>query len=269
MDGIAHNFASPHFHNVCRTRNGDFIDTFCPVHHKSMFQPESAQRFRHQIHNLRRKHTDNLKLSSGRICQRPKNIEDGSNPDLLAHGPNMFHRGVKALSKKKTDADVGYRPPELFDRHVNVETQRFNDIRASAPAGHGSIAMLGDANTCTRSNERGRSRNVESAGAVTACPAGVENIQSVAGPEWLSLFTHHPGKGDKLFRSLTFHVQGNQESANLRFTDLPFHDLLHGSPCFRLRQIPAVCELLNGRLNHRLKKFRKMVLPSVVMIDSG
>ena len=98
-------------------------------------------------------------------------------------GMTCFIDSVKTLREQKSDSDVRDRASQTLDRHLDIDAERFHDIRAAAPAARRAISMLRDANAGARGDERRGRRNVEGAGAIAAGSAGIEHRQRLAVPE--------------------------------------------------------------------------------------
>ncbi len=91
--------------------------------------------------------------------------------------------------------------------------------------------MLGDRNACCCNNKSSSRRNIEGAGTVPACAAGIHQYLSLvnrySGWNPGCLFAHDHGSSTDLFNGFTLHPQGRDKRTDLGRGCLAAHDLIH------------------------------------------
>ena len=80
---------------------------------------------------VRVKDAHQLVSRTGRIRQRPEDIEDRAHPELPADWRNVFHGAMVCLRKHEADADVGDAFSNLLGRKREVCPERLKDIGAA------------------------------------------------------------------------------------------------------------------------------------------
>src|SRR5579864_1071915 len=110
------------------------------------------------------------------VCQRTKDIEDGTNADLATCGADVFHRRVVRGSEHEAEADLSYAARNLLRTEIDTCPQSFQYIRAATATGGGTIAVFcyGCASRCDEDTRSGR--DIKRTGTVTTCAAGIKSL---------------------------------------------------------------------------------------------
>src|SRR5438874_4160968 len=103
-----------------------------------------------------------------RIRQWAEDIENGTNADLTARWPNMFHRRMIGRGKHEAEADLLYTVCYLFGGEIDARTQGLQHVGAAATTGSGAIAVFCDGYACRCCQNARACGNVKCTGSVTA-----------------------------------------------------------------------------------------------------
>ena len=128
--------------------------------------------------------------------------------------------------------------------------------------------MFGDRCSGGSGDERRGRRDVDRARAVATGSRSVDEVVAF-GPNGEHVAAHRLGAAGDLVRSLALRAQGDEEAPDLRGRRLAAHDLAHHLARLFAPEIVPVEQPLQCLLDHRLRKFRAIWLPSGVSTDSG
>jgi hypothetical protein len=128
--------------------------------------------------------------------------------------------------------------------------------------------MFRDVHACTCGDESASRRDVERPGSIASRTARIQNCRRLAIPERQSLLAHDTREADQFLSRFAFHPKSGQETADLRIRRFASHDDSHGLAGFLLSEIDSVDHLLDEIANHAVRKFFRIFLPTIVMIDS-
>jgi hypothetical protein len=239
------------------------------VDHPGTLGPQKRQRARDELGQFRARHADELPGGAGRIGQRPEEVERRPDPEFLACRRGVPHRRVERRREEERDAGLDQAALDGGRRRPDVDAERLEHIRAAAPAGHGSVAVLRHAHAAGRDDERRDGRDVER---VRAIPAGAARIEHrvMGGRELRGSRPHDAGQADDLGRAFPFHGQGDEQPGDLRRLRLARHDGFHRGRRLLGREVLAPLQFLEqSREHHISRKFLRIWRPSSVRTDSG
>src|SRR5256885_2354261 len=103
-----------------------------------------------------------------RIRQRAKYIENGTNADLTARWPNMFHGRMIGGGEHEAEANLLYTMCNLLRREIDTRTQGLQHVGTTAPTGSGAIAVFCDGCACGCCDNARAGGNVKCTRSVTA-----------------------------------------------------------------------------------------------------
>ncbi len=149
------------------------------------------------------------RLAPGRVGQRPQQVEDGAEPQFLAHGRHVAHRGV--VGRREQEADVGLvQRRRLCSRSASMltpsaaSTSEEPDLDDMRPG-----AVLGDLHPAAGGDKRRGGGDVQRVASVAARAAGVHHVVGElqlqrrraqgprAGGDLLHRLAAHPHGGDR------------------------------------------------------------------------
>jgi hypothetical protein len=119
----------------------------------------------------------------------------------------------------------------------NADPQRLENVRASALAGNGPVAMFHHFDTGPRRDERRRCTDVKSACGITPRAARIE--YGTSGVPAYHVIAQQLGSRRELLDRFPFHPQADQERRRFRVTASPLHHFTQGSAHLIVRQLPA------------------------------
>src|SRR5439155_26075074 len=110
---------------------------------------------------LRGIYAEELAAGSRGIRQRPEQVEERAQPELLAHRRDVAHGRVMPRGKEEPDAALVDARRDGSRRQLHLYSQRGEHVGAAAPGGDRTVAVLGDARSSGGSDERRRGGDVE------------------------------------------------------------------------------------------------------------
>src|SRR5690606_22684530 len=90
-------------------------------------------------------HADRLRGGAGRVGERPEEVEDGGDADLLAGRPGEAQRRVVDRREAEGDARLGGHPGGLLGGQVELDAEVYEHVGGAARGGGGAVAVLDDA----------------------------------------------------------------------------------------------------------------------------
>ena len=131
------------------------------MHHKSPFRPQRRQSPPHQQHLARRQHANHLRPRSGRVGERPTEVENRPEPQRPAQRSQDLHSRVIQRRQQEHKPRLAQARGRQLRAQLNRNAQRLKHIRSAAPRSNGSIAVLGYLGSRRRRHQRRARRNVE------------------------------------------------------------------------------------------------------------
>ena len=268
------------------------------MHHQRVIGAQLAQNLGDQRHQVFGINADHLAAGPGRIGDRPEHVEKGPHAQLAAHRHDLLHGRVHARGKQEGDADFLERPRGIVRAEVDFDAQRGQEVGGARTARHRAVAVFGHPRPGRGGEQRGAGRNVETALAVAAGAASVDQIVEAMGNVQHSS-PHGRGRAGDLRSRFPLHGQGHQQRrlqgigklavhqpAEQRFGRLPAQgtagqDLFEGflrchigilrdqTPARAPASISGAWGSGLSATPQRPRKLRNMATPASVSTDSG
>ena len=266
------------FQHIYRGKPGyrQLVHAVRAVNHERLFAAEKGERARHLGRGGRVGHADNLPRRARRVGERAQDVEHGSDADFAAGRGGEAHGGMKALREHEAEADFIEASRHRFGRKGDFHAERFENVRRAGGAGHGAVAVLGDFDARARRDERRRRGYVEAARRIAARPAGIDHV--AGGGDAQGFLAHRARHARDFVDGFALHAQGGGERAYLRGRGVAGHDRAHRARRPVRRQIAAGddgfdcvsdCHVDSSLAAGIRRKFRRMSLPAMVIMDSG
>ncbi len=131
------------------------------MHHISAMRAQPRHRARNFLRRFVRPRARHLNFRPRRIRQRPQKIERRPHLQLNPHRLHIARRAMKCGRKQEPDAHLPNRPRHHFRLDRGPHAQRFQNIRAAAPARNRPVAVLRHAHARARHHKRRDGRNIE------------------------------------------------------------------------------------------------------------
>ena len=214
-----------------------------------MTHAEIHQNLRQRLNPRRIEHAQRKAAGPGGIRQRPQDVKHRPDLQFPARPRHVLHRAVQGPGEQEPDAHFVDTPADALGRGLDVHAQGFQHVRAAALAGCASIAVFGHGNPGARHHKRRRGADVERAGMVAACADHVHE-RPARGRHPRGHLPHRCGQARDLVDGLAFHVQRDEEPADLGVGGGARHQFPHGFSGLFLRKILPLDEGCDGFLDH-------------------
>ena len=148
------------------------------------------------------------------VDQGPEEVEDSADFEFAAQGGDGFHCWMPASGEEEGDADFFEGGFGFFDGGGEVYAESFEDVCGADFAGGRAVAMLGNGDACCCCDEADSGGNIEGAGAVSACAAGVDARGwqgEVCGGAAEGLALHYAGHACEFFAGNAFALDGGED----------------------------------------------------------
>ena len=191
-------------------------------------------------------HAHNLVQCTGRVRQRPQQVENGPNAHFPP-GTDRIPHGTM-VNRREHEPDTG--PPDtcchLFRRQINPHAGRFQYIGTAGASRHRAITVFGDPGA-GRGGDQGAGRgNVERPFRIPARTAGIHQPFRID-RHFGSQIPHDLRRCRDFIDRLPFHAQTDEKTADLGRCCLSLHDHTHhGGHLPRVEIAP---------LNHAINRF--------------
>jgi len=227
-DGAEHG-AAAYLEDQSGSSGRDLVEAVGSVNDERMFRFESGEGMGHQFRGFGRRGSNQLVAGAGRVGEWSQKVENGPHLQFEAGGLGMLHGRVQRGGEEESDTGVGDRRGDQIRLVTDVHAEGFQDIGAAALAGHGSVAMLGDAHPGAGRDERRDRGDIERRAAVSAGAAGVQQRVTVGGNFHAArALAHGARKSGKLGRGHRLHAQGGKKGGDLRHRSLAVKNDQHG-----------------------------------------
>src|SRR5579885_71723 len=138
-----------------------------------MLAAEMQQYLAHLAQQRAIRDAKHLVACMSRVGQWPQDIKDGSNTNLAACRPDVFHRRMVGRGEHKAETDLAHTARDLLRAEIDFRTQRLQHVGTAALAGSRTVAVLGNRGPGGGGENASSSRNVEGAGAVASGAASI------------------------------------------------------------------------------------------------
>ena len=210
--------------------DGDFVEPSGTVHHKGALDPELCESCRHKIHDVGRKHSQDLSVRTSGIGQRTQQIENGSRANLFARRSRVARSRMRGLREQEPDSDFADRFTEPGARQINPDPELLQDIGGTAARTSCAIAMFGNSRAGSRGDNGRGSGNVERIKAVASSPASVDHMLGASftiRENTRGVAAHGGGKGGEFLRIDRSAIQALQNTYDVRGRNAPAQEFLH------------------------------------------
>ena len=119
---------------------------------------------------------DHLRAGAGGVRERAEHVEHGTRREVAPNRRGVAHRGVVRRREHEAEAELVDRLRDPLRRLLEPEAERFEHVRRPGRRRDGAVAVLRDAGAGRRSDDRGRGRDVDRAGAVAAGAGRVDEV---------------------------------------------------------------------------------------------
>ena len=207
--------------------HGNLVQPFDPVDHQDVVAPQALQDARLDAHQVGVENAHDLVARARGIGQGTEDVEDGANAQLAPHRRRMLHRAVVGGREHEADTDLVDALGHLARVQSEVRTERLENVGAARLARHRPVAVLGDLGAGGRGNKRRRGRDVEGVRAVSARPAGIQQVRVVRDLHLGGELAHDLRRGGDLPDGLLLDPQSDDDRSDERGRYLAAHDLPH------------------------------------------
>ena len=219
------------------------------VNHRSTLVAQHAQGFGNRQHQFRAVDANQRQRRMCRVNQRPEHVEQRAGFQLLANRHRMAETGVILRRKQEADAQFIQRGAGLVGIHIQVDTERRQQIGRARLARYAAVAVFGDFQAAGRGHKGAGGRNVD---AVAAVAAGTDDIgeQVIRARERRGVFQQGGCGAGNLLRLFTAHFHAHQRGSQLLGFHLATHHRREQQVALLLAQGFRLIQLLEDRLNH-------------------
>ena len=198
---------------------------------------------------IRRVHAEDERARAGRVRQGPEHVEHGTRGELAPNGRRVAHRGMVRLREEEAEAELVDRLLDPLRRQLEPEAERLEHVRRAGLRRRRAVAVLRDRRTRRRRHERGRGRDVVRVRAVAARADDVDDVGALR-RDAENVLAHRLGAPGDLVGRLALRAQRDEEAGDLRLRRLAAHDLAHRLARLVAREVVAVEQALDDRLDH-------------------
>src|SRR5690606_7485453 len=114
----------------------DFIESVVRVYDQRVFTAETAQYFRQRATQFRVENADDLAFDMSGIGERPENIEERAQAQILARLNRVFHCAVMIDGKHEADADLAHAAFDFRSGKIEAHAGAFQQISGTAFRGN-------------------------------------------------------------------------------------------------------------------------------------
>ena len=168
---------------------------------------------------------DYLVTGPTRVCQRTEIVEDGRDPELLAHGSGVAHRGMEPGREAKAHADLLDAPLDAGRAEVGDDAQLLQHVGRTHRGRGGPSPVLAHLGPGRRDHQRCDGRDVDAAKAVATGAAGVDHLGAGREVEPHPVGNHGADESGHLLGRLALRPQGGGERGDLRGSRVAREDL--------------------------------------------
>ncbi len=262
--------ARVNFAHEVRAARRELVDPARAVHDVRARHVELDERRGERPRELGRVDAEDERPRAGGVRERAEHVEHGTRGELAPDGRRVAHRRMVRLREEEAEAELVDRPLDLLRGQLELEAERLEHVRRAGLRRRGAVAVLRDRRSRRRRDEGRRGRDVVR---VRAVAAGADDIDDVGAlrVDAEDVLAHRLGAARDLVRRLALRAQRDEEAGDLRLRRLAAHDLAHRRARLVARQVVAVEQARDDRLDHSrpARKLRASAGPSGVSTDSG
>ena len=185
---------------------------------------------------------------TGRIGQRPQDVEEGAHAELPAHRRDVLHRGVVIRCEHEADAGPGDAVGDLSGIERQADAERLDHVGAARLAADAAPAMLADPGAGGGDHEHRAGRDVEGVGAVAAGADDVDQMRLVGDLDLDRELAHDLGRGGDLAYGLLLGTQAGDQRGGHDGRELAGHDQAHEVQHLVVEDLAVLDDALQGLL---------------------
>ena len=199
-----------------RGGDGELVEAVVTEEHERPLDAEGGEGADHPFGHDRVGHADGAAGGARRVGERPEEVEGGGRAQLAPHRRREAHRRVEPLGEAEADADFAHAARHTVGPEVDHHAERLEHVDRTALRRRGAAAVLGDASTGRRGDDRGHGGHVHRAGTVTAGAAGVDQRRLDVGEvDVVGELEHRAHEGGELPGGLALGAQPDREGRDL------------------------------------------------------
>jgi len=231
-------------------RDTDLVKCPLPTNHKCLSRSKFSQHPGYLFSKSGIIDSQNLCGCARGVCQGPKDIENGPEPNLLSRACGIFHGSVKKGCIKKSNAHFPDAPFNIALGNIQFHTKCFEHICASTLAGNSPVSMLCHPNSAACRHKGGCSGHIKGVGPVSTCAARVQDgfifyidvvpiniYQMILCIYLCRLGSHDPGSTGNFLHGFPLYSQGRYKGPDLGRGCFTSHDFVHGLFHLWLREV--------------------------------
>src|SRR6185437_8796020 len=197
------------------------------VYDQHVLAAEPLQHAHLDADQIRMEHAEQLIRRTGRIGQRPQDIEYRPDAQFLAHRRGVLHRAVVVGRKHETDAGLADAGGNLRGAKHDVGAERLQHVGAARSRRHRPAAVLGHARSRGGGDEHRGGGYLKSKRDIAAGADDVDQMLVVGELDLGREFAHDlRRRGDLAYRFL-FDAQAHRQRGDHHRRRLAAHDLAH------------------------------------------
>ena len=245
--GLSVHFVFGH-HTITNVRhvggraNREFIQAIAGMEDQRPNRAEPSMRFSHRPYESIGIDPHDLSASARGVGQRTEQVEDRRKTQGLPDRHRMFCRRVVVNGEAEGDTRLLQAPKLHRAIGIDIDPEgRENFRRASARAG--SVSVLGHLDPGTRSDDRGRGRDIEDLGS-SARSGGIQQLlarNSRLQP--IDFLSHHTRGSHEFIDGRYPGRKQSQKRSHFRFVRGAGHDRFEGRTRLGFRKTPTIEEM--------------------------
>ena len=197
-----------------RAGGRQLVDPAGAVDDERAARAEPRERFCVRAREVGRVHAEHAVARSGRVRERPEDVEYRAGSQLLSHRRGVPHRGVVGTREHEAEAVLVDRGGDPLGRQLEREPELLEHVRRTAGRARGAIAVLRHCRARRRRDDRRRGRDVERVCAVAARPDDVHDGRA-SGRDGEDVLAHRLGEARDLLDRLALRAQPDEQPADL------------------------------------------------------
>ena len=180
-----------------------------------------------------------LRLDAGRVRERPKNVEGGSEVEALANRLHEAHRWMELGGEHEADMGLADALGDDVRPRVDVDAEFIEHVGGATAARDSAVTMLGDIGTRAGRHEGGSRGDVERLDDGTARAARVDHVVDVSLHSYSMISQRLCQAGDLAGRR-PLHPHHCEKGRDLDFRHLALEDRVLQGLCLLKGQVLAV-----------------------------
>ncbi len=207
--------------------DADLVQPVVGVERDDVVGVELGQDAYHRLGRARVEGAHDLSGDAGRVAEGAENVEEGADPERLAHRHHVPHGGVEEGGKQERDPGLVEAVLDALLFEVDLHAQGLQDVSGAGLGRDGAVAVLGHGRPGARRDEGGGGGDVEGAGPVAPGAAKVDGLR-VVGLHRDGKLPHGFREPDQLVQRLAPSAQAHQQGGDVLVPRRAAHHRSHG-----------------------------------------